>query len=133
MPARPVRSRAPAHPPGGPPRGGEATREEGPMHRDRRASSPFRASIAALALAAGLPSAVRADEVDDLLRSELQKHRIPAISVAVARDGQLIKAAAYGLANLELEVPATPDTVFQIQSITKTFTSAAVLLLMEEG
>jgi CubicO group peptidase (beta-lactamase class C family) len=84
------------------------------------------------AITIGAP-AIRADEVDDLLKAELHKRHLPALSVAVVRDGQLIKAAACGLANVELEVPATPQTVFQIQSITKTFTSAAILMLMEEG
>ena len=75
----------------------------------------------------------RADAVDDVLSAEIQKQHLPGISVAVVRDGQVIKTAACGFADLELGVPATPRTVFQIQSITKTFTSAAILLLAEEG
>jgi CubicO group peptidase (beta-lactamase class C family) len=80
----------------------------------------------------GLTTA-HADAVDDLLAAEIQKRHLPGLSVAVVRDGQVIKTAAYGLADLELGVPATPKTVFQIQSITKTFTAAAILLLVEEG
>ena len=71
--------------------------------------------------------------MDDLLTAEIQKRHLPGLSVAVVRDGEIIKTAAYGLADLELDVPATPKTVFQIQSITKTFTAAAILLLAEEG
>ncbi|HSU56307.1 MAG TPA: serine hydrolase domain-containing protein, partial [Candidatus Dormibacteraeota bacterium] len=41
--------------------------------------------------------------------------------------------AAYGLANLELNVPVTPDTVFEIGSVTKQFTAAGILLLKQEG
>jgi D-alanyl-D-alanine carboxypeptidase len=74
-----------------------------------------------------------ADPVDDYLRAELQKRHIPGLSLAVLKDGEVVKTAGYGLANVELNVPATPRTVFQIQSITKTFTSAAILLLSEEG
>ena len=100
-----------------------------PSHRSR----VLPASICFLATLAIDAPAIRADEVDDLLKTALQKHHLPALSVAVVRDGQVIKTAACGLANVELEVPATPRTVFQIQSITKTFTSTAILMLMEEG
>ena len=75
----------------------------------------------------------QADAVDDYIKGELRKRHIPGLSLAVWHDGKVVKSAAYGLANLELHVAAGPDTVFQIQSITKTFTSAAILLLAEEG
>ncbi len=74
-----------------------------------------------------------ADKVDDFLAGEVQKRHLPALSVGVVLDGQLVKTAAYGLADLELGAPATPATVFQIQSITKTFTASAILILVEEG
>lgn len=74
-----------------------------------------------------------ADAVDDLVSDEIQKRHLPGLSLAVVRDGQIIKTAAYGLADLELGVPATPRTMFQIQSITKTFTSGAILLLADDG
>ncbi len=78
-------------------------------------------------------SLARADAVDDYIKGELRKRHIPGLSLAIWRDGQVVKSAAYGLANIELNVAAVPQTVFQIQSITKTFTSAAILLLAEEG
>lgn len=83
-------------------------------------------------LVSGLTIA-HADTVDDLLAAEIQKHHLPGLAVAVVRDGHIIKTAAYGLADLELNVAATPKTVFQIQSITKTFTATAILLLADEG
>ena len=89
-----------------------------------------RAVAAVLLLSATL---ARADAVDDVLSAEILKQHLPGISVAVVRDGQIIKTAAGGFADLELGVPVTLRTVFQIQSITKTFTSAAILLLAEEG
>jgi D-alanyl-D-alanine carboxypeptidase len=75
----------------------------------------------------------RADAVDDLLAHEIQRGHLVGVSVAVVHDGRVVKTGAYGLADLELGVPAATNTVFQIQSITKTFTSAAILLLVEEG
>ncbi len=51
----------------------------------------------------------------------------------VAKDGQVIYTRAFGLANLELNVPMQPDMVFRIGSITKQFTAIAILQLMEQG
>jgi CubicO group peptidase (beta-lactamase class C family) len=54
-------------------------------------------------------------------------------TVLVARDGKIVFDKAYGMANLELDVPNTPDTKFRLGSITKQFTAAAILLLEERG
>jgi D-alanyl-D-alanine carboxypeptidase len=75
----------------------------------------------------------RADSIDDYITSEIAAKHIPGLSLAIVRDSKVDKLAAYGLANVELSVAASPQTVFQIQSITKTFTSAAILMLMEQG
>jgi CubicO group peptidase (beta-lactamase class C family) len=75
----------------------------------------------------------RADQVDDYLASQMQRHRIPGLTLKVIRDGQTIKTAAYGLANVELDVPARLETVFEIGSITKQFTAAGILLLAQDG
>ena len=53
--------------------------------------------------------------------------------MAVVREGKVVKAAGYGFANLELRVPATPDTVYEIGSISKQFAAEAVMLLVEDG
>ena len=78
-------------------------------------------------------SCAGADEVDDYVQAEMNKQHIPGLSLAVVTNGTLEKVGGYGLANLECGVPVRPDTVFQIQSVTKTFTASAVMLLMEEG
>lgn len=75
----------------------------------------------------------RADEVDDYIRAEMDRQHIPGLSLAVLQRGELQKSAAYGLANVEAGLPVLPETVFQIQSITKTFTASGVMLLVEEG
>lgn len=51
----------------------------------------------------------------------------------VAKDGQVIYSKAFGMANLELNVPMQTDMVFRIGSITKQFTAVAILQLMEQG
>lgn len=54
-------------------------------------------------------------------------------SVLLAKNGKVILAKGYGLANMELDVPNTPATIFRLGSITKQFTAAAVLQLQEKG
>ena len=53
--------------------------------------------------------------------------------MALVRDGRVVKQKAYGPANVELGVPASEETLFQIASITKTFTAVAVMSLVEDG
>jgi CubicO group peptidase (beta-lactamase class C family) len=54
-------------------------------------------------------------------------------TVLVARDGAIVLDKAYGMANVEWDVPNTPTTKFRLGSITKQFTAAAILLLEERG
>lgn len=67
--------------------------------------------------------------IDDLR----QKHHIPGLSVAILREQEIVLAEGYGWANLEHDVPATADTVYEIASITKLFTATAVMQLAESG
>lgn len=74
-----------------------------------------------------------ADKVDDYVRGQMQERHVPGAAIAVIRNGKIVKAEGYGLANVELNVPATKETVFEIGSITKQITAAAIMLLVEEG
>lgn len=85
-----------------------------------------------LALTLAAPD-LRADKVDDYVREQMDKQHIPGLALAVVKDGTVEKSAAYGFANVELDVPTKVDTIFQIQSITKTFTASAIMILVEEG
>ena len=57
----------------------------------------------------------------------------PGCSVAVAQNGALVATRAYGLADMERDVPITPATVFDAGSVVKQFVAGATLLLVEEG
>ncbi|MFQ5928308.1 MAG: serine hydrolase, partial [Acidobacteriota bacterium] len=57
----------------------------------------------------------QADKVDDYIENEMKKHQIPGLALAVVKDGK-VKAKGYGLANVQLNVPVTPDTVFRLAS-----------------
>jgi D-alanyl-D-alanine carboxypeptidase len=74
-----------------------------------------------------------ADEVDEYIAAQMRQLHIPGLSLAVVRDGRIAKARAYGLANVEVNAPVTEETVFEIGSVTKQFTAAAVMMLVEEG
>jgi D-alanyl-D-alanine carboxypeptidase len=89
--------------------------------------------VAALAISLLAPGIAVADQVDDYVKAQMQEHRIPGVALNVIRDGKSIKAAGYGLANVELNVAVTPETVFEIGSVTKQFTAAGILMLAQEG
>jgi D-alanyl-D-alanine carboxypeptidase len=74
-----------------------------------------------------------ADKVDDDIKRQMQLRHIPGLSLAVIKDGKHVKAKGYGFANLELHVPATPETVYQLGSLTKQFTATAIMLLVQDG
>lgn len=57
----------------------------------------------------------------------------PGASVVIMEKGEIIHQAGYGLANVELGVPITSDTVFRIGSVTKQFTAAGIMLLEQRG
>lgn len=71
--------------------------------------------------------------VDSIARSVMAEHRLPSLSIAVAREGKIIDSKAYGLADLENGVPASVKTVYPLGSVTKTVTAAAALRLAEQG
>ncbi len=73
------------------------------------------------------------DSIDLFLQSKMQRLHIPALQVAVVRDGKIVKNKTYGIANLENNIPATDKTIFSVNSITKAFTGVAVMQLAEEG
>ena len=71
-------------------------------------------------------------QVDELIRREMAARQIPGLSLAVVRDGLIVKTASYGLANVEMRSPVTEDTVFEIASNSKQFTAAGILLLARD-
>jgi N-acyl-D-aspartate/D-glutamate deacylase/CubicO group peptidase (beta-lactamase class C family) len=73
------------------------------------------------------------DPIDAIVAAQMSAQRIPGVAVAVIRRGEILKSKGYGLANLELGVPVTDQTIFQSGSIGKQFTAAVVMLLVEDG
>lgn len=71
--------------------------------------------------------------VSQAVQSAMQVNKTPAAQVGVVRDGSLIEDDAFGMANLKQRIAATPQTQFEIGSVTKQFTAAAILQLKEQG
>ncbi|CAN5177231.1 hypothetical protein BH09BAC6_BH09BAC6_26800 [soil metagenome] len=73
------------------------------------------------------------DSIDVFIKNRMQQRHIPALQLAVIRNGEIIKHGSYGIANLENVIPATEQSIFSINSITKAFTGVAIMQLAEEG
>jgi CubicO group peptidase (beta-lactamase class C family) len=95
------------------------------------AGAPVAASAQPSPPLSSQPSA-RAD-LDAWVGRQMSLRSIPGMQVVVVKDGRVVFSGAYGLANLQTPVPVTPDTVFSINSATKTFTGVEILRLVERG
>lgn len=80
-----------------------------------------------------MPSAEAIRALDENIQNYLDENNIPGGLIAVASRGEIIHLKAYGTANVELAVPVSERSVFEIGSISKQFVSAAAMLLVEEG
>jgi CubicO group peptidase (beta-lactamase class C family) len=73
-----------------------------------------------------------ASKVEEYMDARVKRDHFSG-SVLIARDGKVLFTKAYGLANIEHDVPNTPQTKFRLGSITKQFTAMAILILQERG
>lgn len=69
----------------------------------------------------------------DSLFAEWNKPNTPGCALGIIKDGELIYAKGYGLANMEYDIPNSPASVFRIGSTSKQFTAACIVLLAEKG
>ena len=71
--------------------------------------------------------------MDQRIRAEMADNNIPGVLIGVASRGELVHVQTYGMANVELRVPVSDSTVFEIGSISKQFVATAIMLLVEDG
>ncbi len=74
-------------------------------------------------------SAKKADE----FLSQWDKNDMPGCSVGAVKDGRLVYKRAFGMANLDYNVPNTTSTLFNLASVSKPFTAASIALLAQQG
>jgi N-acyl-D-amino-acid deacylase len=70
---------------------------------------------------------------DGLMNEAIKSREIPGGALAIAKDGKLLVARGYGMANVGSHEPATLDTLFCTATVTKTITAVAVLRLVDQG
>jgi CubicO group peptidase (beta-lactamase class C family) len=92
----------------------------------------MRFRFALLVLLAGSCLAQEVARMDQVIQPYVSKRQFMGTAL-VARGSQVILSKGYGSANLEWDVPNTPNTKFRLGSITKQFTAASILLLEERG
>lgn len=90
------------------------------------------ACLAATDAKTGAHSSLSA-RIDAIVEAGRSAQRIPGVTLLVEHRGRRIVGRGYGLADVENEVPAGLDTAYQIASLTKQFTAAAILQLIEKG
>tara|TARA_R110002049_G_scaffold46487_1_gene135101 strand:- start:29618 stop:30823 length:1206 start_codon:yes stop_codon:yes gene_type:complete len=84
-------------------------------------------------LSKGIAEQKPTDPFDQVVQLFMQKHDVPGMSIAIARNNELVYANGFGFADVEHSVPATEMTRYRTASIAKPMTAAVVLSLMEEG
>ncbi|MBU6367091.1 MAG: beta-lactamase family protein [Gemmatimonadetes bacterium] len=105
----------------------------------RRALRPLFASLACLPLAVPAARAQVTDRtalrarIDAIVQAPIDAGTLAGASIAVVRGSDTIAVKAYGKANLELGVPTPPNAIYEIGSVTKQFTGAAIMQLVEQG
>jgi uncharacterized protein YbbC (DUF1343 family)/CubicO group peptidase (beta-lactamase class C family) len=73
------------------------------------------------------------DSTDIIVKQMMEKQKIVGLSLAVIKNGQAVVNKGYGLANVELNVPVTSETVIRLGSVSKQFFTTAIMTLVEEG
>ena len=102
-----------------------------PITQTKRQFSGMILKLLAVGLAlAGL--SVRASELDDTIVALMAKRKIPGLSLAIIKDGVIVKAQGYGVTRLEGGAPVTADTLFQAGSVSKPVTALGALRLVEQ-
>jgi CubicO group peptidase (beta-lactamase class C family) len=73
------------------------------------------------------------DTIDQYVEKAMAENHIPGAAIAIIKNGKILKEGYYGFANLEDSTPVTGQSVFEIASMSKQFTCAAILLLQQDG
>src|SRR4051794_40355079 len=70
---------------------------------------------------------------EDYARGLVEQHRIPGLAVAASAGGETVLHAGFSWRDVERELPVTPDTLFGIGSVSKSFTALAIVQLADRG
>ncbi len=71
--------------------------------------------------------------VDEFIKQQMSEQQITSLSIGIIKQGKIVKAQGYGMANLELNIPATKNTVYKVGSLSKQMIAAGIMLLIQTG
>ena len=97
------------------------------------AKSPDRALLPTSTPAAEGMSAEKLAQVGEIMKGFIKDKKIAGGLVLIARNGKVVFEETYGQRDLERKLPVEPDTIFRIYSMSKALTSAAALILVDQG
>ena len=91
--------------------------------------------LASLRMGVGCGEAPAAPDarLDAIVSEAMRAQQIPAVTVAIMRADELVYSRAFGIADLENSVPATPETLIRTASIAKSISAVAAMTLVESG
>src|SRR5947209_5116739 len=72
-------------------------------------------------------------ELDAFIAEQVADKRLPALSIAIVDDQQVVWAKGYGFQDRDKKRPANAETVYRVGSVSKLFTDVAVMQLVEDG
>jgi len=75
----------------------------------------------------------RLQQIDQMVATSLAEQNVPGYCIAIIKDGKVVFQKPYGFADAEARIPVTPDTVFGLASLTKTFTALTLLACVDKG
>jgi CubicO group peptidase (beta-lactamase class C family) len=92
---------------------------------------PFASAL--LAAFVSVSSYAQQDSIDRFVVDQMHQQHIVGVAVGIVDHGSIVKAAGYGKANIELDVPVSAKTVFKIASLSKQFIAVAILELSQKN
>lgn len=72
------------------------------------------------------------ENVETFIQNEMQTRKIPGLQVAVVQHGKIVLLKSYGVANIQYSIPVTDQSIFSINSCTKSFTGVGMMKLVED-
>ena len=75
----------------------------------------------------------RGGPLDKQVESWMEKKNVPGLAACIVKRDEVVWSRGYGMANMTKNIPFTPDTLFQIASISKVITATAIMQLRDRG
>jgi CubicO group peptidase (beta-lactamase class C family) len=81
---------------------------------------------------AGVDSATL-DDIEEYIQGVIQEWKVPGLAIAIVKDGEVVLSKGYGYRDVDERLPVTPQTLFAIGSVSKSFTVTVLGMLVDDG